>query len=256
VIDECGCDVICLQETKKESFDMAFIKSCCPPCFDDFLYIPSNGASGGIIVIWKSSIFSGMIMHCEPFAMSVHFTSTTSAQTWTLINIYGPCTGDLRNDFIKWLFDLNIPYDEDWLILGDFNFIRSAANRNKPGGYIEDMIIFNDFIREQNLTELPLKGRKFTWSNMQDNPLLEQLDWFFTSLHWTSVYPATEVLPKGKPTSDHIPCVVSIQTRIPSTKIFRFGWHILGLCRQWLIVGINKLTKQIQLLILMLNSRG
>jgi hypothetical protein len=57
---------------------------------------------------------------------------------------------------------------------------------------------------------------------MQDNPLLEQLDWFFTSLHWTSVYPTTEVLPKGKPTSDHIPCVVSIQTSIPSTKIFRF----------------------------------
>jgi exonuclease III len=57
VIDECGCDVICLQETKKDSFDMAFIKSCCPPCFDDFLYIPSNGASGGIIVIWKSSVF-------------------------------------------------------------------------------------------------------------------------------------------------------------------------------------------------------
>jgi exonuclease III len=130
VINDCGCDVICLQETKKESFDMAFIKSCCPPCFDDYLYIPSNGASSGIIVIWKSSIFSGMMMRCEPFAMSVHFTSTTSAQSWTLINIYGPC----RNDFIKWMFDLNIPSDEDWLIVGDFNFIRSAANRNKPGG--------------------------------------------------------------------------------------------------------------------------
>jgi hypothetical protein len=84
------------------------------------------------------------------------------------------------------------------------------------------MIIFNDFIREQNLTELPLKGRQFTWSNMQDNPLLEQLDWFFTSLHWTTTYPATEVLPKGKPTSGHISCVISIQTSIPSSKIFRF----------------------------------
>jgi hypothetical protein len=27
--------------------------------------------------------------------------------------------------------------------------------------------------------ELPLKGRAYTWSNMQENPLLEQLDWFF-----------------------------------------------------------------------------
>jgi hypothetical protein len=63
--------------------------------------------------------------------------------------------------------------------MGDFNFIRSPSNRNKAGGNINDMLVFNDFIREQHLTEIPIKGRKYTWSNMQDNPLLEQLDWFF-----------------------------------------------------------------------------
>lgn len=84
------------------------------------------------------------------------------------------------------------------------------------------MLLFNDFIREQNLIELPIKGRRFTWSNMQDSPLLEQLDWFFTSMNWTSVYPATFVESQGKPISDHTPCVVSIQTKIPASKIFRF----------------------------------
>lgn len=44
---------------------------------------------------------------------------------------------------------------------------------NKPGGSAVDMLIFNDFIRIQNLTKLPLEGRSFTWSNMQRNPLLE-----------------------------------------------------------------------------------
>jgi hypothetical protein len=57
---------------------------------------------------------------------------------------------------------------------------------------------------------------------MQDDPLLEQLDWFFTSLHWTNAYPATLVTAQGKPTSDHCPCVVSIQTNIPGSKLFRF----------------------------------
>jgi exonuclease III len=74
-----GCSVICLQETKKHEFDLAFIKSFCPSSFDEFVYVPSNGSSGGLIVIWNSSIFSGMVMHCEPFALSVHFTSTQSA---------------------------------------------------------------------------------------------------------------------------------------------------------------------------------
>ena len=143
-----GCSVVCLQEPKKSEFDIAFIKSCCPSRFDDYVYVPSNGASGGLIIIWDISIFSGMVMHCEQFAISVHFSSKQTAQKWTLINIYGPCMGDLRDDFVQWLFNLNIPDDEDWLLLGDFNFIRSPNNRNKPGGNINDMLKFNDFIHE------------------------------------------------------------------------------------------------------------
>jgi hypothetical protein len=72
------------------------------------------------------------------------------------------------------------------------------------------------------LIELPLKGRSFTWSNMQTDPLLEQLDWFFTSPNWTIDYPNTEVLPLAKITSDHIPCRITVSTRIPKSNIFRF----------------------------------
>jgi exonuclease III len=68
-----GCSMVCLQETKKCDFDINFIKSYYPKRFDDFVFIPSDGASGGLIIIWDSSVFSGMIMHCEPFAVSVHF---------------------------------------------------------------------------------------------------------------------------------------------------------------------------------------
>ena len=106
--------------------------------------------------------------------------------------------------------------------MGDFNYIRDPDNRNKPGGNIHDMITFNDIIRQQQLIELPVKGRTYTWSNMQTDPLLEQIDWFFTSLHWTNAYPKTLVKPLGKPVSDHIPCVVTIETKIPRSKLFRF----------------------------------
>jgi hypothetical protein len=111
------------------------------------VYIPSAGASGGLIIIWDSSVFSGMIVHCENFVVSVHFTSTHSSQAWTLVNIYGPYSGDLRDDFVQWMFSLNIPPDEDWLLVGDFKFIRSPSNRNKPRGNVNDMLLFNDFIR-------------------------------------------------------------------------------------------------------------
>ena len=77
---------------------------------------------------------------------------------------------------MDWLYHLSIPFDANWLLLGDFNFIRSMDNRNLPGGDVNDMFIFNEIIGHLGLLELPLKGRRFTWSNMLENPLLEQLD--------------------------------------------------------------------------------
>ena len=53
-------------------------------------------------------------------------------------------------------------------------------------------------------------------------PTNEQLDWFFTSNSWTTTYPKTLVKPLGKPVSDHTPCVVTIETSIPHSKLFRF----------------------------------
>jgi hypothetical protein len=57
---------------------------------------------------------------------------------------------------------------------------------------------------------------------MQQDPLMEQLDWFFTTTNWNIDFPNTMVLPLAKPASDHIPCVVDIDTVIPRAKIFRF----------------------------------
>lgn len=45
---ESQCDIICLQETKKETFNDAFIRNICPAGFDRYEFLPSIGASGGM----------------------------------------------------------------------------------------------------------------------------------------------------------------------------------------------------------------
>ena len=152
----------------------------------------------------------------------VSFQSVHNVESWTLVSVYGPCDGPLRDDFVSWFYLLQIPTDKNWLFLGDFNFIRSLDNRNRPGGDVNDIFLFNEIIGHLGLLELPLEGRSFTWSNMQEQPLLEQLDWFFTTSDWISFYPNTVVLPLAKTSSDHVPCVVSIDTTIPKAKVFRF----------------------------------
>lgn len=221
-ITSSACSIICLQESKMSDFDLHTLKSLCPCRFDKYAYIPSVGALGGIITIWNSAIFNGTVLFSETFALGIKSTSSQSAQCWTLVNVYGPSQGEHRELFTEWLFNIDIPNNEEWLFLGDFNYFRSPDNRNKPGGSVQDMLTFNDFIREQHLVEIPIKGRMYTWSNMQVDPLLEQIDWFLTSTKWTSTFPNTIVKPLSRPVSDHIPCSVIIETKIPRIKIFRF----------------------------------
>lgn len=60
--------------------------------------------------------------------------------------------------------------------MGGFNLIRGLENRSRPGGNMNDMLLFNDMINHLDLVDIAFEGRSFTWSNMQDNPLLQKLD--------------------------------------------------------------------------------
>ena len=121
--------------------------------------------------------------------------------------------------YIAWILKMMI---FGWLLIGDFNFYRSAENRNRPGDNFNDSFIFNNIISHLGLIELPIKGQSYTWSNMQGTSLLEQVDWFFTSVAWTNQYPLTVVLPLARITSDHLPYKIQIDTSIPKANIFRF----------------------------------
>jgi hypothetical protein len=80
---------------------------------------------------------------------------------------------------------------------------------------------------------------------MQENPLLEQLEWFFSFPSVETAYPATEVLPQGKPTSGHIPCVITIKKNHGSKKIrFENFWTAHLGFMQTFADSWNKLTHE------------
>lgn len=125
--------MVCLQETKRDLFDLAFIRKFCPPGFDTFEFLPSVGASGGIITIWNSSILEGHLAFSNQFAISVDFKSKHNNTEWLLTNVYGPCTREGKIEFATWLKDIQIPDEVDWLLVGDFNLMHTPADRNKRG---------------------------------------------------------------------------------------------------------------------------
>lgn len=104
-----NCGIICFQETKKESFDQTFIKKILLPNFDEFIYVPSVGASGGLLVAWKSQLFSRTIKIISGFSVAVELCSKHDESFWTLLNVYGPCTPEGKIEFTSWLKNLDIP---------------------------------------------------------------------------------------------------------------------------------------------------
>lgn len=173
-------------------------------------------------MLWKSTLFSGSCVFQNSYALSVEFVSLHNGSTWLLTNVCAPCTPFGKREFLSWFRNIQMPDLVDWLIVGDFNLYRNLEDRNKPGPDVQEMLLFNEAICKLGLIELPLKGERFTWSNKQLCPLLERLDWFFTSFGWTLNYPNCWGETMTMEVSDHTPCLISISTAIPRSKTFRF----------------------------------
>lgn len=95
-IEESASSVICIQETKWEHFDMAYIRKFAHRRFD---FIPSVGASGGILVIWNN-IFSSSVLDKQRFGITIAFSSVHNNEAWKLTTVYGPCDEPARTKFI------------------------------------------------------------------------------------------------------------------------------------------------------------
>jgi exonuclease III len=109
-LDDNNCDVLCLQETKRESFDLAYLRNFCSSSFDSFVFLPLLGASGGSVIIWKSLILSGTMVFQNSYSTSVEFTSLHNNVSWVLTNVYAPCTPQGKREFIHWFKHIHMPY--------------------------------------------------------------------------------------------------------------------------------------------------
>lgn len=143
-ITESACQIVCLQETKRELFDSFYLKKFCPRSLDNFFYSPSMGASGGLITIWNSSLFSGTLVQANNFAVTVKFHCSLNNSCFHLSNIYGPSSSLEKFGFVTWLLNLDKSDFSEWILAGDFNLYRSTEDRNKPGGNFSEMQMFND----------------------------------------------------------------------------------------------------------------
>ncbi|XP_071727484.1 uncharacterized protein [Rutidosis leptorrhynchoides] len=175
----------------------------------DLLYAVKNskGNSGGLLSAWDPNIFkANHIVERDTFIAVKGLWKDVGTEL-IFVNIYGP-----HNDMDKkkmWQ-DLSevLEYDKAmWVLLGDFNEVRFASERKNTEFIEKRAEMFNKFIKENNLIDLPLGGRIFT--RISDNGRhFSKLDRFLVSENFIHEWPNIHAMVLDKNHLDHCPIIL------------------------------------------------
>jgi len=96
-------------------------------------------------------------------------------------------------------------------VCGDFNFVRSLDERKGRSGVSRqpEMEVFNKFIHDSFLIDLPICGSLFTWYK-GDEKSMSRLDQFLLSDKWCELWPHCIQVAYQRGLSDHVPMMLHV----------------------------------------------
>ena len=126
--------------------------------------------------------------------------------------MYAPCDTSAKQTLWDRLHSISLLHaDINMCICGDFNSIRSAEERKSRGTVLRqhDVDIFNNFIEDSSLVDLPVCGRLFTWYR-GDGHSMSRLDRFLLNDVWCMTWPNCTQIALQRGLSDHVPLVLRV----------------------------------------------
>jgi hypothetical protein len=111
--------------------------------------------------------------------------------------VYGPHDDACKQRFLNVIVEIYNSVKGPWMITDDFNLIKEARDENNSNIDRRWMLKCRTALNSSNLHEIPLIGRKYTWSNEQLRPTLVRLDRAFCNLDWEMCFPAAKLLPQS-----------------------------------------------------------
>ncbi|XP_073360330.1 uncharacterized protein [Aegilops tauschii subsp. strangulata] len=108
------------------------------------------------------------------------------------------------------------------MVLSDFNMITSAADKNNSNLNHHIMRKFREFIDDNELKELYMHGRRFTWTNERDAPMMTKIDRVLVTLDWELTFTDNLLQVLSTNVSDHALLHLSTSAPFYQQKRFRF----------------------------------
>lgn len=221
VVDQEHVSLLCLQETKVSVIDDQFVRDLLGGSFD-YHYLPAHNTRGGILMAWRTNIWSGSNFTRENNSITVKLMQLADGFATWVTTVYGPQADTDKINFLDELRSIRQRHIGPWLLCGDFNMIYNASDKNNAMLHRRMMGRFRKFLNDLELRELHLHGRLYTWSNERAHPTLERIDRVFTSLDWNDRFPNCHLRQLSADASDHAPLLIHTNVQPISNRRFRF----------------------------------
>ncbi|GJW52227.1 RNA-directed DNA polymerase, eukaryota, reverse transcriptase zinc-binding domain protein [Tanacetum coccineum] len=172
---------------------------------------PSVGRSGGLLSVWDTYSFSKLNVFTFDHFLVVEGNWLHSHLHCFMVNVYAP--QDDKKKEILWNLILKFKegHPGHYIIFGDFNVVRLASERIGTIFNSSSANVFNQFISNGSLWEIPHGGHLFTRINRRGNKL-SKLDRFLITENTTSYMRNHSALVLDCHISDHRPIVLSAAT--------------------------------------------
>lgn len=172
--------IVCIQETKLDVIDQVLINEMLGSQYFTFSYLPAMQTRGGILIVCRAPDATLTPSHVGDFSVTVYIM--IDELSWHLTLVYGPQADQDKVQFLDELHTIRASIPAPWMITGDFNLLLDTTDKSNANVNRRNISPFRRFIDVEELKDIHLHGRRYTWSNERTNPTLENLDRFLVSI--------------------------------------------------------------------------
>jgi exonuclease III len=213
------CQIACLQETKLHSIDPGLAAFVGTYRLNNFAFKPATGTRGGILLLWNDAAADLINVRIGRYSLS---TDVTLRHNMTCFMLTVVSRRPEKEAFMNHLWHLKPHDDSPWLILGDFNLIYKARDKNNRNINLCLMSGFRMTLDHCELKELSLQNRKYTWSNERQHLMLVRLYWVFCNQAWDLAFDNHALHELSSSHSNHCPLILTNQETPRRATPFKF----------------------------------
>ncbi|WVZ86057.1 hypothetical protein U9M48_032900 [Paspalum notatum var. saurae] len=179
--------------------------------FVDYAFLPASETRGGILARGPELSLGDVLVGC--FTLTVRVLSHGGSEPWWLTAVYGPQDQQHKELFLEELSVVRCDCARSWAILGDFNLILSAEDKN------------NDCINRGAMRRFrqPAPSRPPLHLEQREGlPTLFRLDKVLVTVCWDELFLNASLQALSTDTSDHSPLLLQTNVRVPCKPRFHF----------------------------------